>query len=76
MLSCKAKTWEMQGALFDYLLVQVTTAVVVIVVDLSDPGSVIPTLLSWLEQVSKAPAASKSLSQASSIKQQARVVPA
>jgi hypothetical protein len=30
---------------------QVTTAVVVIVVDLSDPAGLLPTLLWWLEQV-------------------------
>mmetsp|Transcript_14748 Transcript_14748/g.36790 ORF Transcript_14748/g.36790 Transcript_14748/m.36790 type:complete len:415 (-) Transcript_14748:151-1395(-) len=32
---------------------QVTTAVVVIVVDLSDPGSVLPTLLGWLDAIKK-----------------------
>ncbi|PNW79047.1 hypothetical protein CHLRE_09g398882v5 [Chlamydomonas reinhardtii] len=32
---------------------QVTTAVVVIVVDLSDPAGVLPTLLYWVEQVKK-----------------------
>mmetsp|Transcript_19135 Transcript_19135/g.32887 ORF Transcript_19135/g.32887 Transcript_19135/m.32887 type:complete len:414 (-) Transcript_19135:1059-2300(-) len=32
---------------------QVTTAVVVIVVDLSDPGSVLTTLLHWLDQIKR-----------------------
>ncbi|GFR53154.1 hypothetical protein Agub_g15875 [Astrephomene gubernaculifera] len=32
---------------------QVTTAVVVVVVDLSDPAGVLPTLLWWMEQIKK-----------------------
>ncbi|KAJ9532928.1 hypothetical protein QJQ45_018044, partial [Haematococcus lacustris] len=59
-----AHIWEVGGsqefaeeiALNDQLFLtakQVTTAVVVIVVDLSDPGSVLPTLLWWLEAVKR-----------------------
>ncbi len=35
------------------LVMQVTTAVVVIVVDMSDPASILPSLLGWLEHVKK-----------------------